>query len=500
MFPSRDFEFPEQMPTEESATVQDLELNTLFNIMANGDAFLLQVAKHAILSSCEVDLKTVLYRQAILKDCLQHESLIESLYGIAIEAIESKRKGWFGIVGRHPRGILYGAVELLELLMSSLRRLRQFSDEHASEFESEGFVSFFGLVEAELSDEYLAQVDEHLMALKFRKGVLLSADLGKGNMGSDYELRKPNRDEAGWFERVFLRKEAGYTFHLADRDEAGARALSDLQDRGLDRVAHVMAQAADHLLSFFVMLRTELAFYVGCLNLHRGLSKRKVAVCFPVPTAIGTRRLSFAELRDVSFVLTLEQEVVGNEVEADGMDMIIITGANQGGKSTFLRAVGLAQLMMQAGMFVAAEAFQAELCCHLFTHYKREEDVSRKSGKFDEELSRMSDMVDEVTPDSVVLFNESFAATNEREGSEIARQIVRALLGKGVKVIFVTHLHEFARQLWEEKLEHVLFLRAERQSDGQRTFKLISGEPLQTSFGLDLYNRIFEGAGERLEQ
>ncbi len=91
----------------------------------------------------------------------------------------------------------------------------------------------------------------------------------------------------------------------------------------------------------------------------------------------------------------------------------------------------------------------------------------------------------------MVLFNESFAATNEREGSEIARQIVRALVEKGVRILYVTHLIEFARSWWERKTEDALFLRAERQTDGRRTFKVVPGEPLQTSFGADLYEAIF---------
>ncbi len=106
----------------------------------------------------------------------------------------------------------------------------------------------------------------------------------------------------------------------------------------------------------------------------------------------------------------------------------------------------------------------------------------------------MSEIVDALTPDSILLFNESFAATNEREGSEIARQIVHALLETRVKVFFVTHLYEFAHGLWEDKMDSAIFLRAEREAGGRRTFKLVSGEPLQTSFGLDLYKNIFGGA------
>jgi DNA mismatch repair ATPase MutS len=198
-------------------------------------------------------------------------------------------------------------------------------------------------------------------------------------------------------------------------------------------------------------------------------------------------------LYDVSLALNLGGRVVGNDVNADGKDLVMITGANQGGKSTFLRSVGLAQLMMQCGMFVPAEFFAANVCDGLFTHYKREEDATMKSGKFDEELSRMSNIVDSLRPSSMVLFNESFAATNEREGSEVARQIVGALLEQGVKVFFVTHLYAFAHGCFEKKMKNALFLRAERQAGGGRTFKLIEGEPLQTSYGEDLYRAIFVG-------
>jgi DNA mismatch repair ATPase MutS len=185
------------------------------------------------------------------------------------------------------------------------------------------------------------------------------------------------------------------------------------------------------------------------------------------------------------------KKVVGNDVNADNKGLVIITGANQGSKSTFLRSVGLAQLMMQAGIFVPAKSFSANVCDGLFTHYKREEDVSMESGKLDEELGRMSDIVDHITPNSILLFNESFAATNEREGSEIARQIVSALLEKRIKMFFVTHLYEFSHSLFEKKITNALFLRAEREAEGKRTYKIVEGEPLETSFGEDSYIKVF---------
>lgn len=115
-----------------------------------------------------------------------------------------------------------------------------------------------------------------------------------------------------------------------------------------------------------------------------------------------------------------------------------------------------------------------------------------RSGKLDEELARMSAIVDHLTEGGMVLLNESFASTNEREGSEIARQIVKALLERGVKVLYVTHLYDLAASFYRAPPSPTVFLRAERLPDGRRTFKLLEGEPLATSFGADVYARVFK--------
>ncbi len=491
MYKDHDFDLQRKLPPNGQALTQDLELNTLFNAMALGDKFLFEVAKKAVLSGLPNDLDTIRYRQNILKDCLKNASIVRDIYDIAVESIESEKKNYWGFFSKYPDAILHRSIEVLEMFVSMLKKLKHIADEHADTFESEGFTAFFAMLNKELGDDYFASVHNHLRALKFRDGVLISAELGKGNTGTNYVLRKPQDKKQRWIERIFAEKPPAYTFSISDRDESGARALSELKDRGINLVANALAQSTDHIRSFFTMLRTELAFYVGCLNVHRQLAEKGEPMSFPLPVAAGERRHAFQGLYDVCLALTMEQSIVGNEVNADRKDLVIITGANQGGKSTFLRSIGLSQLMMQCGMFVPAKSFCANVCEGLFTHYKRKEDATMKSGKLDEELSRMSDIVDKITSNSMVLFNESFAATNEREGSEIARQIINALLEKRIKVFFVTHLYEFAHGFYDKKMENAIFLRADRQTDGRRTFKLIEGEPLQTSYGEDLYHRIF---------
>jgi len=478
------------LPWNEKALTQDLGLDVLCNAMAEGDEFLFDVAKVAVFSSL-TDLDTILYRQHIVSDCVKNAELVRSMYQIATDAIESERKNYLGFFSRYPVGILHRAVDVLQIFVGMLKRLRSIADQDADEFSSEGFTNLFAMLRQELSDEYLAEIEKHLRRLRFRGGVLVSAELGKGNKGRNYVLRKPKEDNRSWLTRCFAPKPLAYTFQLHPRDEAGATALSELRDRGINLVANALAQSTDHVLSFFRTLRTELAFYIGCLNLRAQLVQKGEPTCLPMPASARERKLSFSGLYDVSLALSMGQRVVGNDLNAEHKSLFVITGANTGGKSTFLRSVGLAQLMMQAGMFVPADSFSSELCGGVFTHHKREEDVTMESGKWDEELSRMSDIVDNIRPNSLLLLNESFASTNEREGSEIARQIVNALLDKHVKVFFVTHLYHFAHCAFEQKLDSATFLRAERRPDGTRPFKLVEGEPLQTSYGEDLYRAIF---------
>lgn len=491
MHPNRDLVIEQEFPSHAQALMQDLELGTLLEAMAQGDRYLFQVAQHTLLSSL-IEPETIRYRQEILQDCLRNPAIVRRIYAIPIQAMEQKQKNWLGIFTHYPTGILGGALDLLDMFVELLRALKQITDDHATQFQSPGFRRFFTMIQKELDDEYFATVIEYLKTLKFRSGVILSAELGRGNEGTNYVLRKPADTDQNWLRRVISRKSSEYSYTLHPRDDHGARALGDLRDRGVNLVANAVAQSADHIDSFFKALRQELAFYIGCLNLSERLAQLEAPFVLPQVVPASERRLSFTGLYDIALALTVKHKVVGNEVNADGKDLVIITGANQGGKSTFLRSIGLAQLMMQCGMFVPAESFCANTCTGLFTHYKREEDVSMESGKFDEELGRMSQIVDMILPNSMILFNESFAATNEREGSEIATHITRALLDMHIKVIYVTHLFDLANGFYNRQMKNAIFLRAERKAGGERTFKIIEGRPLQTSYGKDVYRRIFE--------
>lgn len=390
------------------------------------------------------------------------------------------------------------AVEAMELFTGRLQDLRAFADDHAGDVRSPGLTAFFRMLAGELDDAYLAAVDDHLRRLRFKGGVLVSAELGQGCKGTGHVLRRPH-PARGWRDKLTGDRPPSHTYRVPDRDEAGAKALAELRNRGLNLAADALARPSDHILGFFTMLRRELGFYLGCLHLHEALAARGGPLCLPTPRPAGRPDWACRGLYDPCLSLRRDEAVVGNDVAADGASLIVVTGANGGGKSTFLRSAGVAQLMMQAGMFAAASSFTADVRDAVFTHFRREEDAGMDSGKLDEELSRMSTVPDRLTPGGMVLFNESFAATNEREGSEIARQVVGALRDCGVKVFTVTHLYDFAHTLHTLHTRHphgTVFLRAQRWPDGTPTFRLEPGEPLPTSFGEDLYRDVFGAADE----
>lgn len=474
-------------PPNAEALLQDLELRLLVDSMGDGDQLVTETCRTELLSP-SLDPDTIAYRQDVLRDCLAHPDLIRQLYDLTVQTLQAERRIWGG---NSPASYLYSSIERLELFVPILRQLEHLSRQHLADMRSEGLRSFLGALADELDEDYFAQIHRQLHDLRFRDGVLLSAGLGRGNTGHDYVLRRAPHLRQSWFRRLFVREDPPNSFRIAERDDEGANALAELRARGTLLITGALRQSADQILQFLRILQGELAFYVGCLNLSDRLARTGAATCFPVAVESERWQLSARGLYDVGLRLSTGGEVVGNDCDVDGQSLVIVTGANQGGKSTFLRSVGSAQLMLQCGMFVCARSLTASLCPGVFTHYKREEDASMTSGKLDEELRRMSDIADRVRPGGMVLFNESFAATNEREGSQIAREVIRALGEAGVKVVFVTHLFDLAHGLFGQDRGGALFLRSERQADGGRTFRLVEGEPLPTSYGEDVFRRVF---------
>ncbi len=466
--------------------IYDLELERLFEAASAGDELVERAFRVGLLTSL-ANADEIRYRQEILKDCMNNTETIKRLYEIANDAIKKEKELFLWHFSKTPASVLRSSVRLLEALLDSLRKLQSLAAEVHERFSSEGFVAFFGTIKSELTDDYLEQLSNHLERLEFKNGILFSAKLGEGNRGVDYVLRKIEEEGSG-LKKIFKRA-SGYTFSINERDEAGFKALSQLKDEGLFRVAEALHRASRHVLGFFISLQHETAFWLGWLNLRERFESISSSLC--IPEIGSSRKREIRSLCDPVLLLSIGSKCVENDFYSSGQPLVFITGANQGGKSVFLRALGIAQLMMQAGGFVCAESCRLPVVRGVFTHFKRMEDKEMESGKFDEEMRRMNMIVDRLKKHSLVLFNESFASTNELEGSEVAIGILNAFIEKSIESFFVTHMYRLVAEFYVHKRDKVLFLRAERDTEGKRTFKILPAEPLSTSYGRDLYAEIF---------
>ncbi len=493
MFADRDFQPGRELRVGEEDLCADLELGLLWEAMAEGDELILSAARTALLDGLE-DPDQIRYRQAALADCLANAGIVSEIYALAVQAVADERHVYRSVFSNRGEARVRRSLTVLELYTGALRRLRQLADDGEEQFRSEAFRRFFQTLRDELDDDYFQEIAAHMRALRFKDGVVATARLGKLGQGVDYVLRVRPRGH-----RVlrFLPPSIGrpsFSWTVPPRDDAGGQEMAALSDRVLTLVGSAVGEATDHITDFFKALRAELAFYLGAVNLHHRLATKGEPLCTPDPAPVGSLVRHAEGLYDPCLSLRIGQRVHGNSLHADGRPLIMITGANQGGKSTFLRGLGLAQLMMQAGMFVAADSYASAITCGVFTHHRREEDATMLGGKLEEELARMSRLTAAITGGALLLCNESFATTNEREGSEIAAELIRALVDTGNTVVFVTHLYELASSFHELHADITYSLRAERDPDGGRPFQLREAGPLPTSYGPDLYRKTFAGA------
>jgi ABC-type hemin transport system ATPase subunit len=478
-------------PVGEQDLIEDLGLEGIWRAMACGDPAIYVSARAAMLDGVD-SAAQIRYRQDVLTDALAQAAVVREIYGLAVQALAEERQVRRSLFSERGEALLRRSVSVLQTFVPILKQLCGITAEHADRFASKGFTRFFDTLRRELDEDYFDEVGQHLRQLRFRDGVLLSARLGEASQGIDYVLRTPRPENTGRFRfRGGALPKPTYSHTVPPRDDAGGQALGRLRDRGLTLVANALGQSTDHIRSFFTALRAELGFYVGVLNLHDQLTGKSEPTCLPDPQPPGSAAWSAQGLYDPCLSLRIPHRVHGNDLHADGTPLIVITGANQGGKSTFLRGLGLAQLMTQSGMFAPAEAFTTTITSGVYTHYKRREDAGMTSGKFDEELHRMSQIAGVIQSGALLLCNESFAATNEREGSQVADEFLQAMNDLGVRVVFVTHLYELAHLYYTQHADTIAFLRADRGSDEQRPYQLTEAEPLPTSYGADLYRRTF---------
>jgi len=202
----------------------------------------------------------------------------------------------------------------------------------------------------------------------------------------------------------------------------------------------------------------------------------------------------FYNLKLADSVADGSSAIVTNDLDfGSGQDVFILTGANRGGKTTVTQAVGIMYVLAQGGIFVPASEFAFAPVDCIYTHFPADEDKTMDLGRLGEECKRFREMFSECTKDSLMLLNETFSTTSFEEGFYIARDAVKAVLTKGTRCIYNTHMHKLASvvdELNKEVAPEGSTYRAASLiavSDGrQRSFKVKVAPPQGMSYARDI--------------
>ena len=183
--------------------------------------------------------------------------------------------------------------------------------------------------------------------------------------------------------------------------------------------------------------------------------------------------------------------VVTNDLDFDEEKRIyILTGANRGGKTTITQAVGQLFLLAQSGISVPAERFVFDPADLVLTHFPADEDKTLDLGRLGEECRRFRELYAQSTGKSLILLNETFSTTSFEEGYFIAVDAVKAILSRGTRTIYNTHMHKLAKELDTEinagagKGKAVSLVAETR--DGKNSFRVKIAPPEGKSFAREI--------------
>lgn len=209
----------------------------------------------------------------------------------------------------------------------------------------------------------------------------------------------------------------------------------------------------------FIGLRRDLIFYLGALRFIRRLQGHRLAVCRPEIVAPEERVCVVEGAYNAGLALRLSEgdpdrdlraAVVCNDIRFDAAGRILIlTGPNQGGKTTYLQGAGLVQVLAQAGLHVPGKRARISPVDNIYSHFPIEERPDALTGRFGDEAKRLSEIFHQITPHSLVLLNESLSSTNAGESLYLAQDLVRILRRIGGRALYSTHLHELAARTEE---------------------------------------------------
>lgn len=319
-----------------------------------------------------------------------------------------------------------------------------------------------------------ADMDEIAYCLEFDQGKVMLELTDKKDLDS---LPDVCRELAAAFEPMSETKYE-YTLSLFPGYDLTAleRETADIMKKNYPGKFAALGEYAAKRAAFadkkLLRLARELNFYISYHNFAQSYRAKGMSMCYPEVS--GEKEIAVVGGYDLALAMHSGERpaevVVSNDFQLlPGERIFILTGPNQGGKTTFARAYGQIMYLASLGLPVPARSAKLFLARRIFTHFATEEDLGSHSGRLQEELLRLREITSAAGGDSLLIFNELFATTTTYDAIRLAGRTIEWVKGLDALCIYVSHIAEIA-----ECSEGTVSLVAELASadNPERTFRI----------------------------
>ncbi len=230
----------------------------------------------------------------------------------------------------------------------------------------------------------------------------------------------------------------------------------------------------------------EVQFYFSWIGFMEPLKQQGLPFCYPgIHEKVDA--LKAEDCFDLALALRAEGKIVTNGFSLTSPEQIIVlSGPNQGGKTTFARSFGQIHFLSALGVKVPGREAEIFLCDQILTHFEREEDLQNLSGKLQDDLVRLKQLLDAATPRTVVVINEIFASTTMQDAMVLGKHMIDDLVRNGAPAIVVTFLEELSEYV-PQTVSMVTTVSDDEKH--KRTFRIIRKKPDGLAYAMQIAAR-----------